>query len=189
MRFTKMLGLAAPLLLAGCANDIASAPTRATDTAPAQDDVYRVASDDKLRIDVFGEANLSGEYVVGSDNAIQFPLLGTVPVAGKSLAEVQQLIGVSLGGKFLTNPRVTVSILEFRPFYVLGEVNGQGQYPYRPGMTVLTAIATARGFTYRANKERVIIQHQGEAEEHIYPLTPALKIKPGDTIRVQERFF
>jgi protein involved in polysaccharide export with SLBB domain len=150
---------------------------------------YTLAPDDKIHIGVFGEDNLTGEYVVRGDGTISFPLVGAIKVDGLTLSQLEALLTSRLAGGYLQNPRLTAEIKEYRPFYILGEVERAGQYPYRMGMTVNAAVATAGNFSYRANKRTVAIQHRGEAAEHKYKLTPDLRVQPGDTIRVLERFF
>lgn len=151
--------------------------------------VYRLAPDDKVKIDVYGEAELSGQYLVGSDGRISFPLVGMVNAGGLTLAQLQDVLTQRLGARYLKHPKVSADIVEYRPFFILGEVNRAGQYPYRVGMTIDAAVATAGGFTYRANKRSVAIKHFGEAGEHKIKLTPDLLVNPGDTVRVLERFF
>jgi len=151
--------------------------------------VYRLAPDDKVKIDVYGETELSGQYLVGSDGRISFPLIGMVQAGGLTLAQLQERLTQQLGARYLKHPKVSADIVEYRPFFILGEVNHSGQFPYRFGMTITAAVATAGGFTYRANKHSVGIKHFGEAGEHKLKLTPDLLVSPGDTIRVLERFF
>lgn len=149
---------------------------------------YRLAPDDRIKVVVYGEDDLSGEYVVGSDGAISFPLVGSVKASNLSLAEFRDALAASLRHS-LKNPRVSADLVGYRPFYILGEVNKPGQYPYRIGMTVNAAVATAGGFTYRANHKSVALQHVGEAGERRLRVTPDLQVGAGDTIRVLERFF
>jgi|KBSSwiStaDraftv2_1062776.scaffolds.fasta_scaffold09542_3 Periplasmic protein involved in polysaccharide export len=190
MRPSLMVIFASLICLAGCTNDIVSQPKPGTlDRSYDDPATYKLTAEDKVKITVFGENDLSGEYVVGADGTIAFPLISSIKAAGSTPDELRNQLEARLGEGFLTKPRITVSILEYRPFYILGEVNQAGQYPWRPGMTVVTAIATARGFSYRANKSEVLIQHLGETEEKVYQLTPSLKIRPGDTVRLKERFF
>lgn len=163
----------------------AAAPAAATPSVP----VYRLGPDDKVRINVYGEDALNAEYLVGSDGNISFPLLGMVEAKGLTLAELQALLTRRLAESAINDPKVSVDIVEYRPFYVLGEVQKAGQYPYRTGMTVMAAIATAGGFTYRASKKTVMIQRFGETTERAFPLGPETIVLPGDTIRVKERFF
>lgn len=150
--------------------------------------VYHLAPDDRIKVVVYGEDDLTGEYLVGSDGAVSFPLIGSIQVNGLSLAEFRQALAVQLSHS-LKDPRVSADLVGYRPFYILGEVNKAGQYPFRIGMTVNAAVATAGGFTYRANHKTVAIQHVGETGEHRYRLAPDLQVSAGDTIRVLERFF
>jgi len=118
------------------------------------------------------------------------PLLGPVKAGERTPRELEQLIASELGkGGYLVSPRVAVQVSQFRPYYILGEVAQPGSYPYIASLTVRKAVAAARGFTYRANTERVFIQRAGEKEEHLYELTPAAAVLPGDTIRIPERRF
>jgi protein involved in polysaccharide export with SLBB domain len=155
----------------------------------AVDLTYRLAPDDKVKIAVYGETPLTGEYLVGSDGRISFPLVGMVMAGGLTLAELQQSLTERLNSAYLNDAKVNVDIVEYRPFYILGEVNKAGQYPYKVGLTVRAAVATAGGFTYRANTKKIAIQRRGETVEAKTRLTPDLLVRPGDTIRVLERFF
>ncbi len=177
--------LAALLACSACAGGGATAPVALTRAVP----VYRLAPDDKIKVTVYGEEDLSGQYLVGSDGNLSFPLIGMVRAGGITLAQLQETLVARLGAKFLKHPRVSADIVEYRPFYILGEVNRAGQYPYRVGITVPAAVATAGGFTYRANKTTIAIKHFGEPGEHRFKLTPDLQVTPGDTVRVLERFF
>ncbi|HWW63640.1 MAG TPA: polysaccharide biosynthesis/export family protein [Sphingomonadaceae bacterium] len=185
-RATLLSGMIAFLLCTGCAGGAATVDNpQASRPIP----VYHLAPDDKIKITVYGEDALTGEYIVRSDGDVSFPLVGAVKASGLTLAEFQAALTAKLAAGALNNPRVTAVIEEYRPFYILGEVNKAGQYPYRVGMTVNAAVATAGGFTYRANHKTVAIQHRGEAGEQKYRLTPDLPVMPGDTVRVLERFF
>ena len=180
--------LAATLTGSAAAQPLEAAPAQPV-TTTAGVPVYKLAPDDKLKITVFGEAELTGEYLVGSDGNLSFPLIGMVPVSGLTLAELQALLTTRLGASYLKEPKVSADVIGYRPFYILGEVSRAGQYPYRVGMTINAAVATAGGFTYRANRKRVVIQHFGDKNEQKVQLTSDLMISPGDTIRILERFF
>jgi polysaccharide export outer membrane protein len=91
--------------------------------------------------------------------------------------------------QYLRAPNVSVEVANYRPFFILGEVQRPGTYPYSASLTVLNAVATAGGFTYRANRGRVFIRHANESREHSYPLTIATPVLPGDTVRIGERLF
>jgi protein involved in polysaccharide export with SLBB domain len=150
---------------------------------------YRLGSGDKVRVITFGEESLSGEFFVGSTGKVSLPLIGEVKAAGLTLPEFQAEFENALKSGYLKEPRVSVEVLNYRPFYILGEVEKPGTYPYTNGLTVMNAVATAEGFTYRANQKRVFIKREGETEEKEYPVVGDLPVAPGDTIRVAERFF
>ena len=150
---------------------------------------YKLGVADKVRILVFNEPNLTGEYLVNANGAISFPLIGDVEAAGRTATEIRDQITVKLADGYLRSPQVSIDILSFRPFYILGEVNKPGEYPYATGLTVLNAVATANGFTYRADQRHVFIQHAGDPKEKEYTLSGDIALQPGDTIRIRERFF
>jgi len=164
----------------------------ATDSVPVTP--YNVASHlqpgDQLKVIVYGEDALSGLYEISPAGTISMPLIGPVMAAGHTRADVERAIANAYSsGKFLQEPKITVSVVSYRPFYVLGEVLHPGQYPYVSDLDVLTAVATAGGFTYRASRTNVLIRHPGEAVWQQYSLAAPLPIVPGDLIRVPERYF
>jgi polysaccharide export outer membrane protein len=150
---------------------------------------YKLGVSDKIRVLVFNEPTLSGEFSVNSNGAIAFPLIGDVKAEGRTTTEVSNEIVARLSEGYLRSPQVSIDILTFRPFFILGEVNKPGEYPYINGLTVLQAVATAEGFTYRANKSMVFIKKEGDAGEHEYKITTDTPVSPGDTIRIKERYF
>ena len=174
------------LSLAGCAADIAHT---AAGTAPAAAYVYRLAPDDHLRINVYNEAGISGEYAVNSEGDISFPLVGMIRAQGLTLGEFSAALTRTLQTRYFKNAHLVVDLIASRPIYVLGEVNKAGQFPYQSGMTVLAAVATAGGFTYRANEKTVMIRHTGQVAEQREPLTAELIVQPGDTVRIRDRNF
>ena len=182
----KLVALALAVLLSACA---AGVPPLANDSYEAP--VYRLAAGDKLRIVVFGEEALSKEYTVTSAGDLSFPLLGDIQAAGLTPAELQSAVASGLGQGYLNNPRVNIEVLNFRPFYILGEVSKAGEYPYSTDLTVFQAVALAGGFTYRADQRRVFIRRAGSDQERTYELSQgkAVYVRPGDTIRVGERYF
>jgi len=197
--FALLLPVAAafPLGLAACAQ-VADKPTltappaaQAAPVSGAPDTKYALGSGDKLRITVFGEEKLTGEYAVSSTGMVSFPLIGDVPVTGKSLTDVQDIIRERLAAGYLNDPRVAIEVLEYRTFYILGEVNKPGEYPYRTNLTLEQAVATAGGFTYRANRKRFVIAHGNGTPETSLRRNEVsqIKIEPGDTVRILERFF
>ncbi len=151
--------------------------------------LYTLASGDKLRIIVFGQDTLSNIYAVDGAGRISMPLIGPVQVAGRSTAEAAQAIEAKLRAGFLREPRVTVEVDSYRPFFVLGEVTNSGQFPFVNGMTVQTAVAIAGGFTPRAAKDyaEVVRNVAGTLVGGIVPITYPLR--PGDTAVIKERWF
>jgi len=154
----------------------------------AQPGEYHLGPGDQLRITVFNEAELTGQYVVGSQGTIAYPLVGDIHAAGLSVQELSDSLQQALGA-YIRQPNVSVEVVNYRPFFILGEVQRPGTYPYSAGLTVPNAVATAGGFTYRANRSRVFVRHANEADERSYPLTIATPVLPGDTVRIGERLF
>jgi len=167
----------------------AASATDATATATATLGDYRLGPADKVRLIVFGEDALSGEFVVSGNGKVSLPLIGEVQAAGLTTRAFQDEVQNALRAGYLKDPRVSAEVLNFRPYYIMGEVSSPGKYPYTDDLTVVNAVATAGGFTYRANKGKVYIKRIGEERERSYPLTGTTKVRPGDTIRIPERLF
>lgn len=180
-----MLGLFA---LAGCAPTAPPLPASANNSAV---EPYTLAPGDKLRMIVFGETQLTQEYGVTNEGNISVPLIGDVAVAGKSVPQVEQEITSRLvNGGFLKDPRVSLEVIGYRQYYILGEVARPGAYPYSAGLNISQAIAAAGGYSYRANTRRVFIKRVDDAVEHSVDLrTRNVPIRAGDVIRVGERYF
>lgn len=150
---------------------------------------YRLGASDQLRVTVFGEPELSGEYVLDGTGTVSLPLVGDVPALNLTVREFQRTVEQRYADGYLREPRVNAEVLNYRPFYILGEVRQPGEYPYTNGLTVLNAVATAGGFTYRANETFILIKGAEDSTEFRVKLDPSTPILPGDTIRVVERFF
>jgi protein involved in polysaccharide export with SLBB domain len=151
---------------------------------------YRLGVGDKVRVIVFGEESLSGEFLVpGGMGTISFPLVGEVKATGLTVGEFKTELEGALRNGFLKEPRLSIEVLNFRPYYILGEVAKPGEYPYIVGLTVLNAVATASGFTYRADMRKVYIRRANATSETETKLTTTTPVEPGDTIRIGERFF
>lgn len=187
-RLIVLFACVAQIALAGCASvgDLMKKPPEAQAAAVGQ---YRLGPADKLRVLVFDEENLSGEFVVSGAGAVAFPLVGEVKAEGLTVPEFQEALQSRLAAGYLRDPQVSVEVMAYRPFYILGEVNKPGEYPFTDDLTVLNAVARASGFTYRANTKRVFIRRAGGGAETEYRLTATTPVMPGDTIRVTERFF
>jgi polysaccharide export outer membrane protein len=150
---------------------------------------YRLGAGDKIRVIVYGEQTLSGEFFVNDTGKVSLPLIGEVQASGLTVQAFQSEIETAFRTGYLRDPRVSAEVLTYRPYYILGEVNKPGEYPYSNGLNVLNAVATAGGFTYRAQTKRVFIRRTGETRERPYNLTSDVAVAPGDTIRITERFF
>jgi len=191
-RGRRVLLLSAALL--GCMTAVG--PTRAASLTVEESNRglvsgYQVAAGDKLRITVFDEPTLTGDYEIGDDGAVAFPLIDPVEASGLTTSELANTISDELSkGGYVLVPRVAIEVTEHRPFYILGEVAKPGEYPYSGELTLNQAVAKAGGFTARANKRVIKLQRQSSSASTRIRLdgTP-LKIAPGDTIIVQEAFF
>lgn len=153
------------------------------------DDNYRLGTGDKLKVNVYGEDDLSGEFIVDGSGQVQLPLVGQIKAASLTVHEFVEEVQKILGEKYLRDPKVSVQIENYRPFYIMGEVNKPGEYPYENGLNVLGAVALAGGYTYRANDSDVYIRHNGSAAEVVSPASAQTRINPGDIVRVPERLF
>lgn len=189
MKFRGILAiLAVGSMLAGAVTP-AAAQSPAAPAAMASAADYRLGVADKLRISVYNEPTLTGEFAVNANGSVAFPLIGDVPAVGRTTTELARGIETKLADGLLRDPKVNIDVVNFRPFYILGEVNKPGEYPYTVGLSVLNAVATAQGFTYRADKRKVFIRSAGENGEAPQALDAGTMVKPGDTIRIGERFF
>jgi len=151
---------------------------------------YRLGTGDKIYIQVFDEQDLTMETRVGSSGVINYSFLGTVQVAGQTTSELEQHIVSLLSDGYLVNPSVNVSVVEYRPFFINGEVKSPGGYPYQPGLTMEKAIALAGGLTDRASKRKMYLQKGGQASEQARgKVSMGSKISPGDIITIEEGFF
>ncbi len=144
---------------------------------------------ERIKITVFGEDRLSGEFEIDPAGFVSLPLAGTIKAAGMSKAQLEQDLAKRFRGEYLRNPKVTVDVSNFRPFYIMGEVGKPGEYPYKSGLNVLSAIALAGGSSYRGSRTTVLIQHVGESGFREYPLNSTIPVLPGDLVRLPERYF
>jgi polysaccharide export outer membrane protein len=173
------------VLIAACSTAPANAGPQVA--SPATDS-YRLGTGDEVKITVFDEKDLSGNFAVDGQGAITMSLIGSVTVRDLSLSESQKLIEAKLRDGWLKEPKVTVEMTKGRPFYILGEVNRAGEYPFTSGLTVMNAIAAAGDFTYRADKKKIVVTGADGVDREV-TLTPTTPVKPGDRIRIRERFF
>ena len=150
---------------------------------------YRLGPGDRLSIVVFGQDDLSGELAVDGQGRISMPLIGQVQAQNKTVDELQQIVTDLLSVEYLINPRISVEVTNYRPFYIYGQINKPGSYPYVSGMTVRQAIALAGGYTRRASEEPVSITRN--TPDELLDIEGTLKtvVLPGDTIEVFRQLF
>jgi len=180
------------LLASGCA----LSPSPGT-VSEAEQEAIRVAASasprlqpgEKIHVTVYGESSLSSDYQIDPSGFLSLPLAGTIKAAGLTQAELEQALAKKFRSQYLRDPKVTVSVVEFRPFYIIGEIEKPGAYPYTSGLNALSAIAIAGGSTYRASRNSVYVQHPGEPDLREYPLSTSVPVLPGDLIRVPQRYF
>lgn len=184
------LGAYAPflslLVLVACGG--IALPTTPAPTSVNPSDGYVLEPGNRVRVVVFGETNLSGDFTIDTAGNLSLPLVGSVAASGITGAELVTRIQAALTREgFLREPKVSVEVQTFRPFYVMGEVRGPGEFPYSSGMTVLAAIARAGGYDYRARMGEVILVRMIKGEQVEYRANERTPILPGDIIRVLER--
>jgi polysaccharide export outer membrane protein len=186
--FARSLILIIGMMVCGCAPDLG--PVAAYDgVVPTSASPPVLERGDKVKVAIYGEENLSGVYEIDSSGSVSLPLAGSITAAGRTNLELQRAIEKKYKGKYLQDPKVTVEVSSFRPIYVLGEAVRPGEYPYRSGLNLISAVTAAGGFTYRASHTTVLIQHAGEGLWREYPLSTSVAISPGDLIRIPERYF
>jgi polysaccharide export outer membrane protein len=207
MARSVLLALTAAAMLAGCSQSLdpqmagasiapavpGTAPQPASFTpvaaAPLSIAAHKLGPADKLKVIVFREEQLSGEFQIDEAGFFSMPLIGQVQAAGLTQSELEKSITGKLAAGYLKDPKVSVLVTDLRPIYVLGEVKTAGEYPFKAGLNAVSAVALAGGYSYRADTSQIYIRRAGEAAERPYPAVPTVSILPGDTIRVAERYF
>jgi len=181
-----LAGIQAVLLL------LLSGLTQAQDTPAADTDAvsgYQLGPRDRISVTVFNHSDLSGEYVLDGDGRFSMPLIGVVDAGGKTPVELEAVLVNRFKPDYLVNPRISIEVRNYRPYYLIGEVRSTGSFPYVAGITYLTAIAMAGGYTYRAKKDVVYVIRADDPEQEEIKLDANEKVQPGDIIRVAERLF
>ena len=183
-------GLLAAVLMGACGGPATmSGPQFATREGkkPLQR-VYRLGIGDKLKVSVFGEENLSGQFEVNALGQVSLPLIGESPAKGLAIHEFRDQIARRLSDGYLKSPKVNVEMLNYRPIYVHGEVKSGGEFQFKNGLTLRDVIAIAGGYTYRADQSYLYIGREGEPDAAVKMPTD-ISVLPGDNIRIPERFF
>ncbi|MGN6514573.1 MAG: polysaccharide biosynthesis/export family protein [Rhizomicrobium sp.] len=187
--FARLAFVAGAMLFAAFAGagfaraDDAAQPAAYRPSEPVADS-YKIGTGDKLRITVFGEADLSGTFDVDGNGIVSLPLIGEVKVADLSASQAEQAISAKYADGFLKEPRINVEVAQYRPFYVIGQVNKPGEYPYVNDMSLPNAVALAGGYTDKAVEGGVYIRRNGDAKETYYDADGLVPIYPGDVVRV-----
>ena len=186
-----ILGAFALTCLLACGAGAAAAADQDARSTACSAMGYRLGAGDRVKVTTYGEDALTGEFDVDSDGNVALPL-GSVKAKDLTPGQFQAAVETALESHhYMQNPHVSVSIINTRPFFILGEVNHPGQYPYPDlgGLSIDSAVATAAGYTYRANIHKVKIKRPGENIEHTEKITPCTMVYPGDTVKILERFF
>jgi polysaccharide biosynthesis/export protein VpsN len=184
-------------LVGGCSSSPPPTPVEAAATggaggggAPLEDIAsYKLGAGDALRVTVFRHPDLSGEFRLDGEGNFAMPLVGEIRGGGRTSRQVEDEVELALkSGGYLVDPQVSIEVLNYRPFYIIGEVNNPGSFEYVNGMTVINAVALAGGFTYRADQDDIVISRGGSSGPEV-AAAPDTQVLPGDIIEVQERFF
>jgi len=180
-------------LLTACSSPPPAAETPALAAAATGGEAgvagYELGPGDRVRLTVFRHPDLSGEFQLDGSGSFAMPLVGEIQAGGLDSRQLETTIEAHLkDGGYLVNPQVGIEILNYRPFYIIGEVNNPGSYQYVSGMTVINAVALAGGFTYRADQDDIIINRGGSQGPEVQAMLDT-EVLPGDIINVTERFF
>lgn len=155
----------------------------------AQAYVNKLGPGNKVKLIVFGEDDLSGEFEVDNTGNLSLPLIGNIQVAGIEVRALEKMITDKLSEGYLINPRVNLEVLNYKPIFILGEVNKPGSYPYTNGLTVINAVALGGGYTNRARTSSVDIVREQDGKKVEIEGDDTTLVYPGDTIQVDERLF
>lgn len=179
-RVTRILVLCAGIWLAALPGDTPRS---------AEGGEYSLGTGDRLQITVFGHEDLSGEFAISETGTVSLPLAGNLKLDGLTVHQAEQAVVGAFKPDYLLNPKIGIEVLNYRPFYILGEVNEPGAYPYVTGMTVTEAVAIGGGFTYRAKKEEMVVIRATDTTRTERPIAATDVVHPGDVVKVLERFF
>lgn len=189
MRINKihhLVGILACMTLPSCS------PTSGLSELPpaAASNQYALGPGDELRVSVYGLDGLANNYLISDAGTISLPFVGDIPASNKTADQIRQTIADQLVSKqIIRDPVVNVQVNQYRPFFIIGEVKKPGEYPFRPGTSVLSAIAMAGGYTFRANTSRFSITRQRGTQTITAAATEKAYVEPGDTVRVYESWF
>lgn len=161
-----------------------------TDSALAQERLqHQLEPGDQLQITIYGHDDLSGKFEVDNLGTLSLPLIQKVKAEGLTLIELETAITAKLHPDYIKNPKISIEMLNYHPFYIIGEVNNPGSYPFANGLTIMRAVALAGGYTYRAKKNKALLTHANDPDKKKTPANHDTTIAPGDTIEIPERFW
>lgn len=182
-----LISMALIILQTACApRALSSSELSSPRTAGAS---YLLGSGDKVRLTLYGDDSFSGEYHVSPDGMVSLPLIGNIPARDRTVSELRDAVSRALINGYYNDPRVSAEIVKFRPFYILGEVNRPGEYPFADELTLDKAVAIAGGYTYRANSRTISLRRSGANVSQRVRVDQTVLIAPGDTIEILERYF
>lgn len=150
---------------------------------------YRMNAGDRISVRVYGESDLNIDVMLGESGSINYPFLGELKVSGLTPSELESIIVKGLKGDYLINPSVTVSIAQYRPIFIYGEVQVPGGYSYQPGLTVGKAAALAQGITERGSENRIFLTREGVSKDEKVRVKMTTKLQPGDVVTIEQGFF
>jgi len=184
---TRRAALLIPLALAACADPTSGLPLVPDETRTG----YRLGPEDQVKVTVFNDPRLTGDFRITDAGMLALPLVGSVPASGHTTTEVERAVERVMAQRNLfRDPSVSIQVLEYRPVFVLGQVERGGRYPYQPGMTVLSAVAVAGGFNYRALQDTMSVTRVGDnGRATEFRATRQTLLQPGDVVTVFERRF
>lgn len=156
-------------------------------SVPSQE--FQLGAGDRISIRVYGEQDLTLETLLSDSGVINYPFLGVLEIAGLTPMQLEEKIVNGLKGDYLVNPVVHVSIVEYRPFFIDGEVASPGAYAFQPGLTIAKAVALAGGFTERGSREKIYIERGEEGTKEKMKADLSASLRPGDIINIEQRFF
>ena len=181
-RVLRFLGVATLAALAACQAFPPPEP-------PPEASPWPLGSGDRLRVVVFEQNQLGGEFAVSDDGAISLPLVGRLQVAGLTPAATEKLIAERFNHGILKEPQVNVEVLHYRPIYVYGEVTKPGAYDFSGKLMILNAVSLAGGYTYRAQKKGITVIRNTDPDRNAISVRETTPVGPGDVIYVPERWF
>lgn len=184
VRWFAHIGLIGLLWMVGAA--VAAAPGNADRKLDSLAD-YRLGSGDTVLVEVFGEPDLTVTVKIPQNGRMSYPFLGSIPASGLTPKELESKIRDGLAGDYLVDPKVTVTISEYRPVFVNGQVKTPGSFPFQPGLTVRKAVSLAGGLTERASDKRISLIAEGDTQKRQVAMDAL--VSPGDIVTVEESFF